>query len=100
METEERSFSRGEVVWAKLTGYPWWPAAVRPGLIQIAEVDIDPQDPSVSTCLIKFFGEDSQYICVLQLLAACCLSRRSQNTRSAALSSRGRPAPAKSFGSP
>lgn len=25
---EEVHFSREEVVWAKITGYPWWPALV------------------------------------------------------------------------
>jgi hypothetical protein len=25
---EEEQFSQEEVVWAKITGYPWWPALV------------------------------------------------------------------------
>ena len=28
METTEETFARGELVWAKLSGYPWWPGAV------------------------------------------------------------------------
>ena len=25
---EEEHFSQAEIVWAKITGYPWWPALV------------------------------------------------------------------------
>jgi hypothetical protein len=28
MEFVEQSFVRGELVWAKLSGFPWWPGAV------------------------------------------------------------------------
>lgn len=69
MESVEESFRRGEVVWAKLTGHPWWPGAVYSLIIQVVEVDENSKDRLASTCIVKFFGEDSQYIYILQVLA-------------------------------
>lgn len=65
METVDRSFSRGELVWAKLTGHPWWPGAVIVVFTKVVEVDEKQGDLSASTCIVKFLGEDSQYIFVL-----------------------------------
>ena len=45
------SFEKGEVVWAKIKGYPWWPAVV--GLN--AETKFDS-----SKILVNFIGENSQ----------------------------------------
>lgn len=27
-ETKQQMYKKGEVVWAKLKGFPWWPATV------------------------------------------------------------------------
>lgn len=79
-------FARGEVVWAKLTGYPWWPGAVNADLIQIVEVEEDQEDGLASTCIVKFFGEDSQYFFILQPLVAYYLLQNSPSMPNVILS--------------
>ena len=48
----------GQVVWAKLTGYPWWPGLV--SSTQIDRVVSDPANPTKSLITVKFLGENSQ----------------------------------------
>ena len=88
MKTVNEGFLKGEVVWAKITGFPWWPGAVHSNLIQIADIDANSHDPSISTYLIKFFGEDSQYIFSLQLPVAYYPFRKSQSILIPMLNSR------------
>ena len=45
------SFSKDEVVWAKLKGYPWWPAMV---------VEVYGSNQSETEILVNFIGENSQ----------------------------------------
>jgi len=48
------SFRKGEVVWAKLKGYPWWPAMV-------VEVFRGSSDDVLETdVVVNFIGENSQ----------------------------------------
>ena len=77
MENMLETFRRGEVVWAKLTGYPWWPGAVKYTFTQVVEVKQNSKDRMASTCIVKFFGEDSQYIFILQFSVAYSLFQKS-----------------------
>lgn len=47
---EEVQFSREEVVWAKITGYPWWPALVTHA----------PEEPGPFR--VDFFADNTQYV--------------------------------------
>ena len=46
--SEEEHFSQEEIVWAKITGYPWWPALVTDA------------PPSGSTFRVDFFADNTQ----------------------------------------
>ena len=45
-------FQLDEVVWAKITGYPWWPA-------QIISNDGNALERKLK---VRFFGDNSQYV--------------------------------------
>lgn len=46
-------YTKGEVIWAKIKGFPWWPGV-------IAKVIEDPDDPSsIYELLVNFIGENS-----------------------------------------
>jgi hypothetical protein len=47
------NYEKGEVVWAKIKGYPWWPAVVGLNFEYIKE------DTKI---LVNFIGENSQLI--------------------------------------
>lgn len=49
-------FSKGDIVWAKIKGFPWWPAI-------IGKVNSDKKDSSSAEKKYKvdFIGENSQY---------------------------------------
>ena len=52
MEIEK--YEKGELVWAKIKGYPWWPSIV-------VECYTDNQDdPEQIELLVNFIGENSQ----------------------------------------
>mmetsp|Transcript_5963 Transcript_5963/g.5255 ORF Transcript_5963/g.5255 Transcript_5963/m.5255 type:complete len:88 (-) Transcript_5963:399-662(-) len=46
-------YSKGEVVWAKIKGYPWWPAVVAKVYHSKAEPD------KITDILVNFLGENS-----------------------------------------
>ena len=54
---------KGQVVWAKLGGYPWWPGIVR--LTQVDETGDEGQNkdsgPGARRVTVKFIGENTQY---------------------------------------
>lgn len=54
-------FQQGEIVWAKVSGYPWWPAL-------IAEVDSDTKK-CVREAAVNFIGENSHASLPLSKLA-------------------------------
>lgn len=39
MEMVGQCHKLGQLVWAKIVGYPWWPAQVQPLLTQIVQHD-------------------------------------------------------------
>jgi len=45
-------FEPGDIVWAKVKGYPWWPGIV-------SKVDSQPPTPTVYE--VTFIGDNSQY---------------------------------------
>lgn len=48
------AFQKGDYVWAKIDGWPWWPA-------KIAEVPSKKQ----ARYKVQYFGENSQYISLI-----------------------------------
>jgi hypothetical protein len=55
------SFQPNEVVWAKITGYPWWPAQVSRNLRQVAlHTELESQKHR-NMVKVFFFGDNSQY---------------------------------------
>ncbi len=48
------SFEKGEVVWAKIKGYPWWPAVVG--------VPCESRNGESAKILVNFIGENSQLL--------------------------------------
>ncbi len=62
-------YAKEEVVWAKIKGFPWWPAVVREFCksvlnrsVQVAKVIEDKEEKGViSEVLVNFIGENSQY---------------------------------------
>jgi len=56
-------YIKGEVVWAKIKGFPWWPGV-------IAKVIVDKENPSAPMeCLVNFLGENSHAQLSLDKLA-------------------------------
>jgi hypothetical protein len=49
----ERKFKKGEVVWAKVRGFPWWPGVVRSILHRISKT----QDETKA--VVNFIGDNS-----------------------------------------
>lgn len=47
------SFSKGEIIWAKIKGFPWWPAIIG---------KINGVDKSDKKYKVDFIGENSQYL--------------------------------------
>jgi hypothetical protein len=52
MQVHRPSFSKGEVIWAKIKGYPWWPAVV-------STILHDDSDEEPRAFIVKFIGENS-----------------------------------------
>tara|TARA_B110000503_G_C6806144_1_gene273131 strand:+ start:106 stop:303 length:198 start_codon:yes stop_codon:yes gene_type:complete len=51
-------YEKGELVWAKLKGYPWWPSVV----VECINNNSEYNDPDRVELLVNFIGENSQYI--------------------------------------
>lgn len=62
-------YAKDEVIWAKIKGFPWWPAmvwlsfnSVLNRLLQVAKVVEDKEEKGViHEVLVNFIGENSQY---------------------------------------
>lgn len=45
----------GKLVWAKLPGWPWWPARVH-SYYQVEQVDVEEKKPVI----VRFFGSKNE----------------------------------------
>jgi hypothetical protein len=55
----EKKFRKGEVVWAKVRGFPWWPAIVKSVYIKIIKQDKEDEELRHTTILVYFIGDNS-----------------------------------------
>lgn len=58
MEVRGETRKLGEVVWAKIVGYPWWPAQV---LTFVTQVVLNDSQANSHKAKVLFFGDNSQY---------------------------------------
>ena len=59
--TMEKKFRKGEIVWAKVRGFPWWPAMVKSqsGNSSRNEVNEIESDSKEASLVVYFIGDDS-----------------------------------------
>ena len=55
----EKKFRKGEVVWAKVRGFPWWPAMVKSVNIKFLRQDEEEEECRHTTVLVYFIGDNS-----------------------------------------
>lgn len=57
----EKKFRKGEVVWAKVRGYPWWPALVKSIKIKNDSKQDNEEDSEDKELMLKvnFIGDDT-----------------------------------------
>ena len=55
----EKKYKKGEVVWAKVRGFPWWPAVVKSVNIKIIKQDDDNKEYRQTIVLVYFVGDNS-----------------------------------------
>ncbi len=61
-------FEKGEVVWAKIQGFPWWPGVVRGYSVQLINngiqvakvIDQKGNSGSLPELIVNFIGDNSQ----------------------------------------
>lgn len=58
MQEEELIFEEDEVIWAKIRGYPWWPAYVTPNIMKISELHTLENKEYEYT--VVFFGDNTK----------------------------------------
>lgn len=54
----EKKFRKGEVVWAKVRGFPWWPGVVKCVNIRMTKQEED-EECRQTTVLVNFIGDHS-----------------------------------------
>lgn len=55
----EKKFKKGEVVWAKVRGFPWWPGVVRNMTIRSGKVQENEDFEKETKVLVNFIGDNS-----------------------------------------
>lgn len=59
-ESQDLIYEESEVLWAKIRGYPWWPAYVQHSLVQVSDVH-EANTPSAYEYTVIFFGDNTKY---------------------------------------
>ena len=55
----EKKFRKGDVVWAKVRGFPWWPAIVKSINTKILKKEEEEEEIRNTTLLVYFIGDNS-----------------------------------------
>ena len=55
----EKKFKKGEVVWAKVRGFPWWPAVVKSTNLKITKQNDDDKENRQTLVLVYFVGDNT-----------------------------------------
>jgi hypothetical protein len=53
---EDSELRLGLLVWAKLPGWPWWPAIVQMRITKVEQLDPEEKDPVI----VRFFGSKGE----------------------------------------
>jgi hypothetical protein len=56
---KENSFHVGDIIWAKIRGYAWWPAKVKFIINQISRIEVVKPETKFS---VRFIGDDSHAV--------------------------------------
>lgn len=54
----DKKFRKGDIVWAKVRGFPWWPGVVKGINLKITRAD-EEDEVRETTILVYFIGDDS-----------------------------------------
>jgi hypothetical protein len=60
MYDERVVYEMNEVIWAKIRGYPWWPAYVPHVVAQVSGVIKSSNQPSLVEYIVNFYGDTTQ----------------------------------------
>ncbi len=52
----DKKFQKGEVVWAKVRGFPWWPGLVKKIITRVNKDDINNKECKI---IVNFIGDNS-----------------------------------------
>jgi hypothetical protein len=52
----EKKFQKGEVIWAKVRGFPWWPGLVKKIITRVNRNDISDKENKI---IVNFIGDNS-----------------------------------------
>jgi hypothetical protein len=55
----EKKYKKGEVVWAQVRGFPWWPAVVKSVNSKMIKQDDDDEEYRQTIALVYFVGDNS-----------------------------------------
>jgi hypothetical protein len=55
----EKKFRKGDLVWAKVRGFPWWPAMVKGVNIKITKEEDEDTEVRETSVLVYFIGDES-----------------------------------------
>ncbi len=55
----EKRYRKGEIVWAKVRGFPWWPAMVKNINYKMIKQTQEDEEDAKPTVLVNFIGDNS-----------------------------------------
>ena len=68
---DEQEYNLGEVVWAKVYGYDWWPALVHPSIS--TQVVYNDSSHFHDSYRVNFFGDSSLYLYKSNIVPTCLI---------------------------